>query len=179
MNDRKRIRETIGYTRDGQVANADAWYSGAKGFRAAAEVLNGYGDRIPGDTRPFAFNAALSLELIFKGILIRRNLPVPDGPSGHDLVSLCAKADVNLSDNQKITLELLSETIVWAGRYPAPKTEKRWNEYQDVIFEKHVIRSSTENRFSLMANRDTFPDWENYLKIWNVCVAEFEAVTAR
>jgi hypothetical protein len=177
MADRKRIRQIVGYTREEQITNAAAWFALAEAFHAAAEVLHEFQDRLSSDSRPFALNAALSLELIFKSILAQKGLTIPDGKSGHDLCSLCTTAKVRLNEKQTITLELLTETIVWAGRYPGPKDEKRWDDYQDRIFEKHVIRSSTGNVSRVLANPETFPNWKNYTKIWNGCVVEFRAAS--
>ena len=41
-------------------------------------------------------------------------------------------------------------------------------------FESHVVRTTVRNVSSAMANRDTFPDWNNYAKIWKLCIAEYE-----
>jgi hypothetical protein len=173
MIDMKTIRESVGYSHQKQRKNADAWYSLAVSFHAATEILDEFRDRIPSDSRPFAFNAAISLELIFKAILAKQNLQIPDGKNGHNLCSLCAMAQVTISEKQMDTLELLTEEIVWAARYPVPKNKKHWNDYHDRIFEKHVVRSHSENVYSKMANKDTFPNWENYTRIWKVCVTEF------
>ena len=64
MVDWKKYRESIGYTQAKMSKDANAWYNLAIDYNRAAELLQEYGDRIPGDTRPFAFNAALSLEQI-------------------------------------------------------------------------------------------------------------------
>src|SRR5712691_2511756 len=98
MIDRKKIRETIGYTRERQVANSATWYSLANAFHAAAKVLHDFRDRIPNDSRPFALNAAYSIELVLKGILAQKRAAIPDDGGGHDLCSLCVKAKVGLSD---------------------------------------------------------------------------------
>jgi HEPN domain-containing protein len=174
MSTSKRIREIVGLTRQRQIANAAGWYSLAKSFHAAAKVLNEFQDRIPSDSRPFAFNAALSLELIFKAVLAQKQLAIPSGPKGHDLRALCTIARVALSEQQMTTLELMTEEIIWAARYPAPNTEERMDDFHDRIFEKHVIRSRTANVTSVMANPETFPNWKNYAKIWSVCVAELD-----
>lgn len=172
MINRKRIREIIGYTQARQIANPDAWHALAKSFHLATKVLHECQERMPSDSRPFALNAALSIELILKSILAKKGAAIPDGNDGHDLRTLCTKAGVGLTTTQMTTLELLTEIIVWAGRYPAAKTEKRWDVYQDSIFEKHIARSREGNVFRSIANTDTFPSWENYEKIWNCCMGE-------
>jgi HEPN domain-containing protein len=137
--------------------------------------LDEHKDQIPGDTRPFALNAALSIELILKSILARKNIGIPQGSDGHDLIVLSEKVGTTLTESQRLTLELLTETIVWSGRYPAPKKEQRWDDYHDRILESHIVRNKSGNKSSAMANRDTFPNWETYARIWNACVSEFEA----
>jgi HEPN domain-containing protein len=174
MIDWKKYRESIGYTQARMSKEAKSWYSLALGYRAAAELLNEFRDRIPRDTRPFAFNAALSIELVLKANLARKRIDIPSRGGGHDLLALSDKASVMLSDNQKRTLDLLTATIIWSGRYPAPNSETKWDEYQDITSESHIVRTTVGNVSSVMANRDTFPDWDNYLKIWDTCVAEFQ-----
>ena len=177
MADLKKIREIVGYTRQRQVADADTWFGLAESFSLAAKLLHEFQERIPSDSRPFALNAAFSIELVLKSILAQKGLPIPDGASGHDLCALCAKACVKLNEKQNSTLELLTSTIVWAGRYPGPKNEEQWDDYQDRVLEKHIIRSRRGNTFSVVANPETFPNWENYVRIWEACVAEFRGVS--
>lgn len=158
MISRKRTREIIGYTHLQQTTNATAWFQLATSFHTAARLLHENEERIPSDSRAFALNAALSIELVLKAILAQKKLAIPNVASGHDLRTLGAKASVKLSEKQKTTLELLTETILWAGRYPGPKNERQWDDYQDRIFEKHVVRSSTENVYRVVANPETFPN---------------------
>ena len=168
----KRIREVMGHTREKQIVNVKAWYSLARSFHCAAEILDEFKDRIPSDSRPFAFNSAMSLELVFKSVLAKKGISIPIGQSGHDLRLLCMKAHINLSTDQMTTLELMTEEIIWAGRYPVPNTEQRWNDYHDLIVEKHIIRSQLGNVTSARANSATFPNWGNYTKIWDAAVVE-------
>jgi HEPN domain-containing protein len=170
----KKYRESIGYTQAKMSKNAKAWYGLASGYRLAAEILNEFADRIPGDSRQFAFNAALSLELILKAILARKIIDIPNRNGGHDLLCLSDLALVPITDQQRRTLDLLTATIIWSGRYPAPNKESKWDEYQDFTFESHVVRTTVGNVSSSIANRDTFPDWNNYSKIWAMCVVEYE-----
>jgi HEPN domain-containing protein len=178
MVDWKKYRERTGYTQAKVSKDANAWHTLALGYHLAAELLNEFRDRIPSNTRPFAFNAALSIELLLKATLARKHIDIPSRNGGHDLLALSDKASVTLSNNQRQTLDLLTATIIWSGRYPTPNTEAKWDEYQDVTFESHVVRTTVGNVSRSMANRDTFPDWNNYSKIWSVCVAEFDKATS-
>ncbi|MCK1562442.1 hypothetical protein IVB08_00255 [Bradyrhizobium sp. 173] len=168
--DWKKYRESVGYTQAKMSKDATAWRRLADGYNRAAELLEQQADRMPGDTRPFAFIAALSLEQILKAILARKGVSIPTGPKGHELLLLAELAMVPLSDNQKKTLDLFTATLIWAGRYPAPNSASKWDEYQDFTFEQHVIRTPN----AAMANRDTFPDWPNYSKIWVACTAAYD-----
>lgn len=174
MTDWKKHRERVGYTFSKMSKDVGAWHRSALGYRAAAETLNECHEQIPGDTRPFAFNAALSLELVLKTILVQRDVDFPNSKGGHDLIALAKKASISFTNNQQRTLEMLTVTICWSGRYPVPNTEREWNEYHDVTSKPHIIRTTVGNVSSTFANRDTFPNWENYLKIWKVCSSEFQ-----
>ena len=77
MTDRKKIREIIGYTHQAQQVNADLWYKLSLSFHEASIVLNEHQERLSGGLRIFQFNAALSLELIFKAILAAKKKQYP------------------------------------------------------------------------------------------------------
>ena len=169
-----RIRAAFGFTHEKQKTNPAAWISLAKSFHAAARVLNVHSEDIPSDTRPVALNAALSLELLFKAILTKNKCEFPKSESGHDLRALCIAANVAANKAQLATLELMTAEFVWAARYPVPNKESKFRDFHTGIFERHVIRSRTGNVGTVRANPDSFPNWENYSKIWNLAVAEFE-----
>ena len=59
--------------------------------------------------------AALSLELIFKSILLAKGETIPPI---HFLRKLCTQAEVEIDEDQKFTLDLLTEVLLWLGRYP-------------------------------------------------------------
>ena len=171
MVDWKKYRESIGYTQAKMSKNAKAWYDLACAYHLAAELLNEFAERIPRNTRPFAFNAALSLELILKAVLASKLIDIP---IRHDLLELSDLALIPITEHQRKTLDLLTATIIWSGRYPVPNKESKWDEYLDFTFNSHIVRTTAGNVHTAMANRDTFPDWNNYAKIWIICVGEYE-----
>lgn len=119
-------------------------------------------------------NAALSLELIFKAILAKRSHPVPDGSTGHDLLVLCELAELIVSDDQRLTLELMTQELIWLARYPTPKRPEKFDQFHDEILEKHIIRGQVGNVSSTQANPKTFPTFENYKRIWTVSIETFQ-----
>ena len=173
MTDRKRIREIIGYTHQEQLDNADLWYKSSISFHEASTVLYENRERVSGAEKIFQFNAALSLELIFKAILAAKEKAIPQT---HKLSELSSMAEVDLDDDQICTLELLTECIVWLARYPSPKTEKKWDKFRDNILERHMVHSQSGNIHSTLANPKRFPTMENYTKIWEICLAKFASV---
>lgn len=171
MINRKKIRGITGYTHQRQLKNADSWYKGALSFHESAIVLYEAKERITEGFRVFIFNAALSIELILKGIITAKNKEIKHT---HSIKVLAKDADIELNDNQICTLDLLTDIIMWLGRYPAPKTEEQWDKFHDTDFEKHIIRSKTGNTTRTMAHPERFPNLDNYMKIWEVCLTKYK-----
>tara|TARA_R110002094_G_scaffold215619_1_gene186228 strand:- start:1561 stop:2106 length:546 start_codon:yes stop_codon:yes gene_type:complete len=72
-----------------------------------------------GDT--YRMLMGMSLELIFKAFYVA-NKKIP--PTIHTLNNLSAESGINFSDKEKKILEVLSEYVVWEGKYPIPKDTK-------------------------------------------------------
>lgn len=121
---------------------------------------------------PYYYNAGLSLELLLKAIAITQ---AKEFRSGHRLGVLCELVGMRLNEDQEATMELLSDMIVWSGRYPTPKREAQWDNYYDVILEKHIIREQKGNVGSVIANRARFPTLQNYLDLWAECERLYES----
>ncbi len=71
----------------------------------------------------------LALENLFKGLIIQGGASVIanwrirfGGGSGHNLVSLAAKAPVSLSADEEDLVRRLTRYVEWAGRYPVAKS---------------------------------------------------------
>jgi hypothetical protein len=112
MTDWKSVRESIGFTQALQSKDAKKWHSLAQGHHAAARILEERRDQIPHDTRPFAFNAALSLELILKSVLARKLINIPSGANGS---ILCPVMEANGASSlaQAVAPCSRSPTEVW------------------------------------------------------------------
>lgn len=172
MRSRKEIREAIGWTYQAQLDNPLAWYSDASAFHDAAIVLHNHAGRF---TRVFAFNAGLSLELALKAILVGRGIEIP---TTHKLPQLAALAKLDVEDDQRYTLERLATHIEWSGRYPAPTSERKWDDFHDRILESQTVRNQSGKRQTI-ADRNRFPTLENYTKLWKICDKEFEEIKSR
>lgn len=60
-----------------------------------------------------------------------------------------------------------------------PKKEGQWNNYYDVVHEKHVVREGEGNVHRTLANRDRFPTVANFLALWMLCETEFNVSIAK
>lgn len=66
--------------------------------------------------------AGLSLELLFKAIIVARDPNIAIGQvkwgcNGHDLVALAKRANVEVAPHQ-VSIEHLTKAIIWRGKYP-------------------------------------------------------------
>ena len=163
---KKEARDIAGFTFSNTESDSENWANRARAFKNAAELIAHTAEYSP--PVPFYFNAGLSLELILKAIAVARKITFD---KNHDLNFLYALTEIELTEDQKCTLELLSAIIVWSGRYPTPKNEGSWNNYHDIVLEKHIVRNHEGNTGSTLVNQMRFPNLENYLAIW----AKFES----
>ena len=166
---KKEIREITGFTFKVQRDDPKLWFERACSFHEAAILLN---DNL--DDHQFVayyYNAGLSIELALKAIILSKSKTFE---TNHKLVALSQTAGVVLTKNQQCTLELLSEMILWSSRYPAPKNEGQWDNYHDVVFEKHIIRENEGNNYRTLAHQGRIPSIENYKTIWKICTVEYK-----
>jgi len=68
------------------------------------------------------FLIGLTIEVLSKDILIGRNAETSVAQYGHDLRKLIAEVGLSVEQEDSILLNQLSESIMWHGRYPTPKT---------------------------------------------------------
>jgi HEPN domain-containing protein len=167
---RKEVREITNFTFTAIGSNPENWMSRAIAFKDAAELIAKLDEYSP--PIPYYYNAGLALELALKAIAISKSEKYQ---TNHRLNDLCKLIGLKITKDQECTLELLSELIVWRGRYPVPKKEGQWNNYHNVVQEKHIVREREGNVGRTLANRDRFPTLKNFLTIWRVCEIEYES----
>lgn len=167
---KKEVREITGFTFDQTGSDPESWINRASAFKEAAELIAKSDEYSP--PIPYYYNAGLALELALKAIAIAKSKKYE---TNHRLIDLCELIDLKITNEQKFTLELLSELIVWGGRYPVPKKEGQWNNYHDVIQEKHIVREQEGNVGRVLVNSDRFPTLQNFLTLWELCEIEFKS----
>lgn len=165
---KEEIRELVGDTFESSSSNPEFWLNQALMFNSAANIL--YKNHKKITVMPFLFNAAISIELAIKAVIVTQKLKPP---KTHNLIKLFEAASVETTEKQRHTLELLTEIILWLGKYPVPKNSAEWNKYKDQILEKHLVREQEGNAFRTLTNTNTFPTPENYKLIWTKIMKKF------
>ena len=165
---RKKVREITGYTSFKVGSDPENWMNRASTFKMAAELIAKDDEYSP--PIPYYYNAGISLELILKAIAIAKGKTFEPN---HRLNDLCKLIGINITYDQECTLELLSEFIVWSGRYPVPKKEGQWDNYQDVVQEKHIKREREDNVGRVIADKSRFPALRNYQDLYRIFEMEY------
>jgi HEPN domain-containing protein len=160
--DRAEIRRIAQHTFADQQSKEESWYSSAISFHEGANVLEQHIGSVRGGRLVFLTNAALSIELLRKAIIVAKG---GIAQKTHELLGLARNAGVAFSNSQEATLELLGEVLKWSGRYPVLTNEKAWDHYFDNVFERHVIREREGNVGITRANPKTFPSAKNCEKL--------------
>jgi hypothetical protein len=117
----------------------------------------------------YQMNFGMSFELMFKAIA---RASLSNFPMSHDLVELAKEVDVIIGDKENKVLSVLTEAIIWHGRYPVPRDPKPPKKSGKETFEAHY-KNYTEVLFDevpmgsikLKKHNDVL-DWENLDEIW-------------
>lgn len=145
------------------------WHNKSSDLHASAGVLwlavsqgnNEFFQENLGFGKGFSFEAAcwpvyqmtfgMSLELALKSVIVARN-EVP--PHSHDLVKLSEMSGIEFNNHELAIFKLLTELIVWNGKYPVPKNQRFLKEHylhraetlwDDVQYSEIKIRKSNHS----------------------------------
>lgn len=171
ISKQRKTRELVGLTFSEFQSDPTKWMTRAREFRDAAVLL--VESKSGSLSSPYYYNAALSLELSLKAILVAQKRKYQ---AIHRLKDLSDAAGVQIERDHVKTLELLSECLMWLGRYPIPKSENQWNNFHDVLFPKHKVTVHKGKIRRVIRNEKTFPTLKNYLAIWNLFQAEYSSL---
>jgi len=169
------LRAIPGYTHYEKLADATAWYNDAVSFHDAAIASHPAHEPASDEFRVFAFNAAISLELVTKGILVAENKVIP---KTRKLRRLAEAAAITSDAGQLLTIDLLHDVIIWFGKYPGPGTRKEWGEFQAAILRHHKVRLQPGIGATKRADERSFPSKANYMRLWQACMATYRRATA-
>lgn len=114
----------------------------------------------------------MALELLFKAISVASG---EEPEHSHKLNDLAARTGIDFSDSEHNMLALLTESILWAGRYPVPKRRNAVEEYNrlasDVLSDREKLKLGD---LDLVVERyNNALDWEKLDSIWHKATARF------
>ncbi len=140
------------------VARFDLGLGFGRGFRMSVAV--------PG---VFHMLCGLSLELLYKAIIVSTG---DSAPKGHNLSQLAQRAGIVVSKEDRGLLEILTEYIVWAGRYPVPQDVGFWNKLLE-LRNKYLYRRVPFGKLQLQSGNDAL-SWDGFDRLWRTAVVSFE-----
>jgi hypothetical protein len=116
----------------------------------------------------------MALEALLKAVVIEKSKEIQ---FTHNLIELSVDAGIEFSDDQKKLLKVLSEAIIWHGRYPVPKKEVHWDNYielsRDVLFDK--VPFSPGSSLKVYTPNDCL-SWESVDELWNPILLELASI---
>ncbi len=110
----------------------------------------------------------MSLELLFKAISVTKGDTVQ---TNHNLIDLAKAVGVKTDEKTNAILQLLTESVIWEGKYPVPKDRQKKsfytanNLYNEVMYTKdqfhgfeiqkptHALHWKSFNELWLKANK--------------------------
>ncbi|MFU2126801.1 HEPN domain-containing protein [Gallibacterium anatis] len=138
------------------------WHSKAGDLLISASILWNHKEEI-GCWNTYKMLMGMSFELLIKAILIQSGISITHT---HNLRNLANNIEVNLSKDELNLLDILSEYIIWAGKYPIPKKseslEKLYKLEQKNLYD--VVEKIGE--LELVSSNDKF-DFDNLHKLWS------------
>lgn len=113
---------------------------------------------------PYLMLCGLSFEVLFKAIVVEKggkpNMRI------HNLRALASDACVALTEKQKGQLDLLSEYITWAGRYPVSKEREAFNKLPHLRWEHLLLHKKfPDSNFAELCAGSQL-DWHGFHKLW-------------
>ena len=103
----------------------------------------------------------MALELLLKAVVVAKN----EAPRAtHDLVALSQEAGVSYSPLELATLTILSESIIWEGRYPVPKMEQHFHELTQLTWQ-HLYDAAPGMNINLKRPNDRL-SWTAIGELW-------------
>ena len=110
----------------------------------------------------FRMLCGMSVELLIKAIIVQRG----DEPKQtHNLNRLAEQATLCVAREHAQLLSVLTESVVWHGRYPVPKTRPAFDRARELERDA-LTRRVPLGSFSVLHPNHAL-NWENFLGIWN------------
>ena len=105
----------------------------------------------------------LSLELIYKAILILKKIKVPPK---HILKNLANSAGIQSDRQKEDLLSILTEAIIWDGKYPVPKEDQHSRMTELSKIENRSLVDYVEWKGIKIPQPNNKLDWDSFNELW-------------
>jgi hypothetical protein len=113
----------------------------------------------------------MSLEALLKAHCVAQKLDNPRIKNSHNLTEIANIAGIRLNKKDNKILDVLSEFVVWDGRYPTPKSATKLKRHWDNLNSTALDKTSLGG-LEIMRQNDSFK-FENLFRIWRLLSDEY------
>ncbi len=107
----------------------------------------------------------MSIELLLKTIIVAHG---KEPQKHHHLGTLAAEAGVGYTVEQLDLLRILSEAIIWDGKYPVPLKEEHWENLASLECERPFDKTPLgETGLDVLSGNGAL-DWDSYSELWRI-----------
>jgi hypothetical protein len=111
----------------------------------------------------------MSLELLFKSVIVARG---KKPAKTHVLSNLASDGGIAYTAEQRDLLQILTEAIIWDGKYPTPEDKDDWDNLNRLeyvrLFDKALFGSSG---LELLTANEAL-DWDSYSELWRAATSK-------
>jgi hypothetical protein len=111
----------------------------------------------------FQMLCGLSLELLYKALIVSQSKALPKPPT-HALKQLATTAGVPVSKKDAKLLDVLTEVVSWAGRYPLPNRRHHVARFTALRSDALYDRKPLGKRYVLTPNGAL--SWNGFDRLW-------------
>ena len=118
----------------------------------------------------FQMLMGMSFELLFKAICTQKEVKFKHS---HNLVSLSNTAGISLTEEEVSILNILTEYIIWDGKYPNPKNKSHFEchrRHENEVANDHFSIGASKLKFQRSNDKLGF---DSLSKIWRKCEAAY------
>ncbi len=112
----------------------------------------------------------MSLELLLKAVIVDRGI---EPKATHDLVELSQAVSINLTQTQIGLFRILSEAIIWEGRYPVPKQERYLQNLYE-LHREHLWDPVPEIMGIKLLRPNNKLSWESFNDLWDLVFSAYQ-----
>jgi hypothetical protein len=123
-------------------------------------------DMVTGTYGVYRMLCGMSLELLYKAIIIAQGGKYK--PT-HRLVDLAETTGLEYNNDELYLLDILTECIIWEGRYPTPNRNKvetldyfTWLTFENLYYKEKI----SENEWMLQPKQPNPLNWNGFNNLW-------------